>query len=118
AEAVSSPRIVAQVKVGDALHERHLHLQGVLPEGRGGRNSLLVSRDGLVIDPRTKEISPHKGRDLAESALIIQSPGERFGGSQVFEKSFALAKDQECIAQVEPQVDGLFQRVTALGELR
>src|SRR5262245_29937205 len=98
AEAISSPRIIAQVIVGEALHERHLHLQGGLPEGRGGGKSPLIGREGLLMGPDTEEMGSHIGRDLAESTLITQSPGERLGGLQVFENSVDLAKDQERIA--------------------
>jgi hypothetical protein len=56
--------------------------------------------------------------DPSEPLIIAQPLGEGLGGAQVVEALHPFAERQQDIAQVEAQVNGLFQRVAALGEVR
>ena len=56
--------------------------------------------------------------DPAEALVIAQPLGEELSGAQVVDYTRLLVKRQQGIAQVEAQVDGVYQRVSRLGELR
>ncbi len=65
-----------------------------------------------------REVDTQIGGDPPEPLGIAQSLGEGLGGAHVIEDPRLFAEWQQGIAQVEPQIDGLFQRVAALGEVR
>ena len=59
----------------------------------------------------------HVGEDPPQPTLIAQSLGEGLGLAQVFEDWSMVSERKERVAQVEPEIDGLFQGVTIFWEM-
>ena len=111
------------------MADTHVTLTGNLtddPELRVTPNGAAVANFRLAVTPRVKDGTTWKDgetsyfrvnawRDLAEN--LTESLGKGFGGTQVFKEPFVVAKDQECIAQVKAQVDGLFEQLAALRQM-
>jgi hypothetical protein len=84
----------------------------------GQGESTLARRNSTVMFAYGREMDAQIAADPSEPLGIVQPFGEGFGGAQVVEEPRLFIERQQGIVQVAPQINGLLQRITVLGELR
>ena len=86
--------------------------------GRGhGEGTLAVGEAAFMI-PDLQDSGAHIGADPAEPALIVEGRGQGLGLTQGVEYRPQLSQRDEGIADIEPEIDGLLQRLAPLREMR
>jgi hypothetical protein len=83
-------------------------VRAALPAGGGEGEGALAGRNGAVILAHQLEVLRHIDGNLSQPARIVQGFRQRFGGAEVVQDVLKLPEDKVRIAQVEPQIDGLF----------
>ena len=85
--------------------------------GRGDGVGTLASGNGLLMVSRYPEVVGQSSADQPQTSLIIQGLGERLGSAQVVADLAKCCQWRKLSIEVEPEIDGLLDRVTALGEV-
>ena len=83
----------------------------------GQGQGLLAGRDSTVMLAHDREGEAQKRDDLPEPLGVAQPLGQGFGGAEVLEDARLFVERQQGITQIETQINGLCQRLVALGEM-
>ena len=85
--------------------------------GDGQREGTLARHNGAVMRTHGREVDAQIAGDPSEPLVIAQPLGEGLSGAQEVEDTRLFAERHQGIAQVESQINSLFQRVAVLGEM-
>src|SRR5262249_30908786 len=116
-EDVHGPTILADGVVDLAQTEMQLDLEREVAEGSDKGKSTLAIFNGAVIVAHHKASSAQIGGDSRQSRWIVEGLGEGFGFTEAGKDSRVFSKWKKGITQVEPDIDGLLDRVALLGQM-
>src|SRR6185436_2987559 len=86
-------------------------------ETGGGGQAALRAVDRAVMLSCDEEVGAHVGEDTGQPVSIAECGRQRLGGADVLDHPIVLAERHVSVAEVQPQVDRLFERLAALREM-
>jgi hypothetical protein len=110
--------MVAQSMVGYTQVVIRQDLQGKISEDLSDGEGVPARLNRAVMVPHLPEISAHIGGEPPQSQLVVENLREGCSLAEVVEHLPDFPESPECRPQVEPEVDGLLLRGTALREMR
>src|SRR4051812_22532565 len=116
-EELRRPATVAQGPVGQTKTVAGLDLEREVPYGAGDSDGALTRFDGVVRGAHRQSVGALVDGDPSQPPWVFQRAGEGLGFLQVRIHPLALSEWVQRVAQVEAEIDGLFARAPALGEL-
>src|SRR6266446_9809451 len=111
------PTMVAHNMIGHPEEVTRGDLQGAIAEGLSHGEGVLARRDRTIMVPHLPQISAHMSGGPPQPRLVVEGLGEGGRLAEVVEHLPEFAEFRERTPQVEPEVDGLLLRGTALREM-
>src|SRR5262249_49471506 len=105
--AVDGLSIGALVEVGHTEVVTPAHLEAEMPTRRGEGEHALADSDGPLVLSHPKSIGAQKEGDLPQPMGVVEALCEPFGLAQDLSDPPEFTERRECIAQGEPEIDGL-----------
>src|SRR3990170_639506 len=103
---------------GEAVVQVRRGCQRTIPESLGDGLSLLAARTSLRRTARDPEIVADVAEHPAETASIVERPGQALGLTEVVEDLVERSERHERAPEVEAEVYGLLEGRAALGQMR
>src|SRR5262249_21185036 len=114
--AVYGLPICTFVEVGHTEVVMPSNLEAEMPTRCGHGEHTLADSDGPIILSHPKSIGAQKEGDLPQPLGVVQALSEPFGLAQYLGDPPEFTERRECIAQGEPEIDGLGVGATLLGQ--
>jgi hypothetical protein len=95
----------------------HRDLEGRIPHELGDVEGALAGCDGPVRLAAQPEILTHEREDQPEPALIGERLSQLLGLGQVLEDPPEISERLQRVAEIEPEINGLLDRLTAPREV-
>jgi hypothetical protein len=109
--------IVTREEAGHAEVERPRHPERTIAKRLGDGLGALAEPERVRRMPGDPKVVTQVDGELPESPLIVERPGQAFGFTEAGEDPPEFSQRKQCRSQVEPQIDGLLQRLAGLGQM-